>query len=60
MCFYCRSILLLYVCFKLLYVQQIWFPLNLKWTPGPDKPFSMSGSMKLVIIQGRRRRCYVS
>ena len=51
MSYYCRSILLLYECFKLLYVQQIRFPLNLKWTPGPDMPFSMSGSMKSVITQ---------
>ena len=32
-------------------VQQIRFPLNLKWTPGPDMPFSMSGNIQSVIIQ---------
>ena len=51
MSFYSRFILLLYECFKLLYVQQIRFPLNLKWTPGPDMPFAMSGNIQSVIIQ---------
>ena len=32
-------------------VQQIRFLLNLKWTPGPDMPFSMSGNIQSVIIQ---------
>ena len=33
------------------YVHQIRFPLNLKWTPGPDMPFPMSGNIQSVIIQ---------
>ena len=32
-------------------VQQIRFPLNLKWTPGPDMPFAMSDYIQSVIIQ---------
>ena len=27
------------------------FPLNLKWTPGPDMPFAMTGYIQSVIIQ---------
>ena len=40
-----------YECFILLYVQQIRFPHNLKWTLGLDMPFAMSGNMQSVIIQ---------
>ena len=45
------AVRLLIIIAKSFYVQQIQFLLNLKWTPGPDMPFAMSGYIQSVIIQ---------
>ena len=48
---YCESFYYRSFFYILLYIPQIQFPLNLKWTPGHDMSFAMTDYIQSVTVQ---------